>query len=55
MALPADRKEMLHGLFGEMHEIGGYLLIALLLLHIAGALKHQFIDGEPEFRRMWPR
>ena len=55
MGLPADRKEQLHGLFGAMHEIGGYLLIALLLIHIAGALKHQFIDREPEFRRMWPR
>lgn len=55
MTMPADRKEWLHGLFGEMHEIGGYVLIALILLHIAGALKHQFIDHEPEFRRMWPR
>jgi cytochrome b561 len=55
MSLPDDRKEWLHGLFGEMHEIGGYLLIALILLHLAGALKHQFIDREPEFRRMWPR
>lgn len=55
MGLPDDRKEWLHGLFGEMHEIGGYLLIALILLHLAGALKHQFIDREAEFRRMWPR
>lgn len=55
MALPDDRKEYLHGLFGAMHEIGGYVLIVLLLLHVAGALKHQFVDGEPEFGRMWPR
>lgn len=55
MTQPDDTKEWLHGLFGEMHEIGGYVLIALILLHLAGALKHQFIDGEPEFRRMWPR
>lgn len=52
---PAETKEMLHDLFGEMHEIGGYVLAALVVLHIAGALKHQFIDREPEFRRMWPR
>lgn len=55
MGLPDDQKEYLHGLFGAMHEIGGYMLIALLLLHVGGALKHQFIDGEAEFRRMWPR
>lgn len=55
MSLPAGQKEHLHGLFGSMHEIGGYLLIALLLLHLAGALKHQFIDGERELRRMWLR
>ncbi len=55
MTKPEGEKEYLHGLFGAMHETGGYVLIALLLLHIAGALKHQFIDHEPEFRRMWPR
>lgn len=55
MTLPDDRKEALHGLLGTMHALGGYLLIALILLHVAGALKHQFVDGEPEFRRMWPR
>jgi len=55
MGLPDDRKEYLHGLFGEMHEIGGFVLIALILVHIAGALKHQFVDGDPAFRRMWSR
>lgn len=55
MTLPDERKEQLHGLLGELHELGGYMLIALVLLHLAGALKHQFVDGEPEFRRMWPR
>jgi cytochrome b561 len=55
MGLPEEQKEALHGLFGQMHEIGGYLLIGLILLHVAGALKHQLIDGEPEFARMWPR
>ena len=28
------------------------LLLALLVLHIGGALKHQFIDGQSEFARM---
>ena len=29
-----------------------YLLYALLALHVAGALKHQWIDGEPILQRM---
>ena len=55
MNQPAETKEYLHGLFGSMHEVAGYMLFWLVILHIAGALKHQFIDKEPEFRRMWPR
>ncbi len=34
------------------HMAGGWLLIGLLILHIAGALKHQFIDKQSEFARM---
>ena len=30
----------------------GYVLYALLALHIGAALKHQFIDREPELQRM---
>ncbi len=55
LALPAEQKEYLHDVLGTMHELGGYMLIALVILHLAGALKHQFIDSEPEFRRIWPR
>ncbi|MGY2736065.1 cytochrome b [Sphingomonas sp. UYP23] len=42
----------LHEQFTEWHKIGGYLMIVLLLAHIAGALKHQIIDKEPQFQRM---
>lgn len=52
---PPATKEMLHNLFGEFHAIGGYVLVGLVFLHVAGALKHQFIDHEREFRRMWSR
>ncbi len=31
-------------LFGEIHEFLGFSLIAILVLHIAGALKHRFFD-----------
>lgn len=43
---------VLHEKFVEWHEVGGYLLIGLLILHILGALKHQFVDRQSEFARM---
>lgn len=45
-------KESLHTLFGVFHTGFGYALYALLFLHIAGALKHQFVDRDPELQRM---
>jgi cytochrome b561 len=49
---PAFR-ETFHTVFGLIHAWLGYFLYALLALHIAGALKHQFLDGEAELQRMW--
>lgn len=40
-----ERMETLHGL-------GGWLMLALLVLHVAGALKHQFIDRRRQLGRM---
>jgi cytochrome b561 len=42
----------LHEKFVDWHAVGGVLLIVLLLLHVLGALKHQFIDKHSEFARM---
>jgi cytochrome b561 len=42
----------MHANFVTAHTIGGYILLALLVLHVAGALKHQFLDGHREFARM---
>lgn len=36
----------------EYHELGAWLMLALLLLHVAGALKHQFVDCQRELARM---
>lgn len=47
-----DFKEHLHDLFGEAHEALGWGLCALVVLHIAGALKHQLIDKQPTLERM---
>ncbi len=51
-ALPPTTREALHTRFGELHTASSYLLYALLALHIAGALKHQWLDGEPSLQRM---
>ena len=45
-------KEAAHGQFYALHAWSAYALYALLALHIIGALKHQWIDGEAELQRM---
>lgn len=42
----------LHEALVKWHATGGYIMIALLALHILGALKHQLIDRVPELARM---
>lgn len=51
MALPDDTKKWVHDVFGEAHELIAYLVYALFVLHLAGALKHQF-EGHKELQRM---
>ncbi len=45
-------KEAVHDQFYALHAWSAYALYALLALHILGALKHQWIDGEAELQRM---
>ncbi|NIJ07079.1 cytochrome b561 [Sphingomonas vulcanisoli] len=47
----AAQKEK-HEQIETFHGLGGYVMLALLFLHIVGALKHQFIDRQREFARM---
>lgn len=47
-----DAQNELHTKFVNWHGIGGYILIALLILHVLGALKHQILDRQPELARM---
>ena len=53
MAMDEPTKLAIHDGFGEAHEIAAKLLYVLFFLHVAGALKHQFIDREPLLQRMW--
>ena len=39
-------------LAGEIHSIAGYVLIAVISLHVAAALKHHLLDKDPTLNRM---
>jgi cytochrome b561 len=52
MSLPPATRESLHTKFGELHTALSYVLYALVALHITGALKHQWLDGEKTLQRM---
>lgn len=54
MNIEPATKEMLHDAFGALHSATAWLLYGLFLLHVGGALKHQFIDKEAELQRMLP-
>ncbi|MDB5737977.1 MAG: cytochrome [Sphingomonas bacterium] len=47
-------KMPIHDGFGAAHVWLSYLLYALFALHVGGALKHQWLDGERELQRMLP-
>lgn len=47
------KNENLAGIFGGLHWIWGKILVLSILLHIAGALKHQIIDKDVTLQRMW--
>lgn len=50
---PALRNQV-HDGFGAAHSLLAWVVYALVALHVAGALKHQWIDGEAELERMSP-
>ena len=39
-------------LMKQVHWISSYTLIGAIVLHVAGALKHHFIDGDNTLKRM---
>ncbi len=45
-------KQVFHDRLFALHVWLGYALYAVFALHVAGALKHQWIDREPELQRM---
>ena len=51
--LPVEKGDMLAGLAHEGHEIGGYIMAALVVFHIAAAFYHQMVMKDNLLRRMW--
>ena len=43
----------LHDFFEESHMIASYLLAALVVVHVAGSLRHHFIKRNDVMQRMW--
>lgn len=46
------KNDAIHGFTHETHELVGYALIALILLHIAGIIKHRLKEGVSLMDRM---
>jgi len=44
----------LRKVFFTVHTVSAWVLIGLILLHVAGALKHQLIDRDRLMERMLP-
>lgn len=40
-------------LFAGLHWVFSRIMVGAILLHIAGAMKHQFVDKDATLRRMW--
>ena len=54
MHLDPALKDQLHTQLGTLHTACGYALYGVLMLHVLGALKHQWIDRHPVIGRMLP-
>lgn len=52
--LPVGNDHDTHEFFEEVHELLGNLMIGLLILHVAAALKHHFVDRDAVLKRMLP-
>ncbi|MGQ9687042.1 MAG: cytochrome b [Thiobacillaceae bacterium] len=50
-----SKDEALGEILARVHASLAYALIALIVVHVAAALKHHFIDGDDILRRMLPR
>lgn len=54
LPLPIAENKPLSKLMLQCHQIIAWILIVLIILHVAGAIKHHFIDKDKVLRRMLP-
>ena len=56
LVLPAwtPKSIFLKDLLSVVHLVDSCILVAAIAIHIAAALKHQFVDRDHLLRRMWP-
>ncbi len=47
-----DKDKSMGDIFHEVHEIGGYLIAGVIILHVLAALKHHFIKKDNTLNRM---
>jgi cytochrome b561 len=52
--LPHDQMKAVHGIFLSAHGLLAKLAYVLIVLHVTGALKHQFIGNDDVVARMIP-
>jgi len=50
--IPGLGNDPMRKVFVEVHEIIGIVLLAVVVLHVLGALKHKFIDKDETLKRM---
>ena len=48
-------KELADAVLKPLHQTVAFALAALVVLHVAATLKHQFVDRDGLFWRIWPR
>ncbi len=52
--LPVPQTEAMQSLTGSMHGAGSWVLIAFIAVHIAAAVKHEFVKNDGVLARMIP-
>jgi cytochrome b561 len=52
--LPVPQSEGVGAPWHQGHVVGGWIMLALVALHLAGALKHRFVDRDATLDRMLP-
>jgi cytochrome b561 len=50
----AAKSDALKDAMSALHLVNSWVLVAALIVHFAGSIKHALVDRDGSFRRMWP-